>query len=204
MMSGNSVNAIYLLCPAGFGLNNPMANPQKNPYPLMRVEARDETTDEVLAQVDVVLPATSEADCQLCHASQEVCHFTPQYTLDCDDIANSDGSIDFIEDAADAPGETPEQQVINTAKINILRLHDEKHDTTLDEQRNIVCASCHYTPALDLAHLGPNDDNGKEQTQHISMSRAMHVSHGNLNKQQKFDDLFPDMPPPGQRTAGQQ
>ena len=170
---------------------------RENPYPLMRVEARNESTNAVLAQVDVVLPVASEADCQQCHASQAVCDFTSQYTLVCDDIANSDPSIDFIEDAADAPGETPEQQVLNAAKINILRLHDKKHATTLDVQRNIVCASCHYTPALDLAHLGPNNDNGKEQLEHISMSRAMHASHGNLNQQPQFSHLFPDMPPPG-------
>ncbi|MCB1761929.1 MAG: cytochrome C [Gammaproteobacteria bacterium] len=177
---------------------------RENPYPLMRVEARDKITDTVAAKIDVVLPVASEADCQQCHASQAVCDFAPEYTFVCDDVANSDGSIEFIEDAALAPGETPEQQVLNAAKINVLRLHDKKHGTALDDQRNIVCASCHYTPALDLAHLGPNDDNGKEQTQHISMSRAMHASHGNLNYQPQFDHLFPDMPPPGQRTAEQQ
>ncbi len=177
---------------------------RENAYPLYRVEARDQGSKEVLAQVDVVLPVASEADCQQCHASQQVCDATTEYTLTCDDIANTSSYVTFIEDANDAPGETPEQRVINAAKINILRLHDDKHGTDLDVRRNIVCASCHYTPALDLAHLGPNDDNGKEQTQHISMSRAMHASHGNLNKLPKFDHLFPDMPPPSERTVAQQ
>ena len=189
---------------------------RENPYPLMRVEARNSSTDRVLAQVDVVLPVASEADCQQCHASQAVCDLTTQYTLVCDDIANTKPGVAFIDIdpqteqlTESVPGDTVEQQVLNVAKINILRLHDSKHatnpgDTKLDDRRNIVCASCHYSPALDLAHLGPNDDNGKEQTQHISMSRAMHASHGNLNKQPQFDQLFPDMPPPGQRTAGLQ
>ncbi|MCU7819791.1 MAG: hypothetical protein KZQ57_13230 [gamma proteobacterium symbiont of Lucinoma myriamae] len=98
----------------------------------------------------------------------------------------------------------------------ILRLHDFKHDTALagtnadgsfsadgrnsdGTTNNVVCATCHYSPALDLAHLGPNDENGKQQTQHISMSRAMHGVHGSLATDQLYDGLglFPTMPPPG-------
>ena len=97
-------------------------------------------------------------------------------------------------DLATVPGDTNDQLVLNAAKINILRLHDAKHGTKLDEKRNIVCATCHYSPALDLAHLGPNDTNGKQQTQHVSMSNAMHGYHG------QFSDLFPDMPAPGNRN----
>ncbi len=39
--------------------------------------------------------------------------------------------------------------------INILRLHDQKHGTTLEDEKPVVCQRCHYTPALDLAHVGP-------------------------------------------------
>ncbi|MBA1332459.1 hypothetical protein QQ73_15620, partial [Candidatus Endoriftia persephone str. Guaymas] len=73
---------------------------------------------------------------------------------------------------ADAPGPEP---LLNAAKINVLRLHDAKHganytssiDTSplpctsgseascLDVRRNIQCSQCHYSPALDLAQIGP-------------------------------------------------
>ena len=191
-----------------------------NPYPLMRVEARD-SADNVLASVDTVLPVASEADCAICHASQEVCDVDTTNSLVCDDIANSQypkpgfpatRPLEFIETASQALnviGDTLEQKVINSAKINIVRLHDYKHGTSLagtepdgsngDTTPNVVCASCHYSPALDLAHLGPNDDNGKEQTKHISMSRAMHKVHGNLPQKDpaNYGHLFPTMPPPG-------
>ena len=36
------------------------------------------------------------------------------------------------------------------ADLNILRLHDQKHATRLEDSVPIVCQSCHYTPALDL------------------------------------------------------
>ena len=106
----------------------------------------------------------------------------------------------------EVPGDTAEQIALNAAKINILRLHDARHRPTLDSERFITCASCHYSPALDLAQLGPNDDNGKQQTQHVSMSRAMHGFHGGLrddrdnDPQGVFANLFPDMPPPAERT----
>ena len=106
------------------------------PYPVMNVEARNSSTDEVLAQVDVVLPVASEADCQQCHASQAVCDLTTQYTLVCDDIANTKPGVAFIDIdpqteqlTESVPGETVEQLVVNVAKINILRLHDAKHAT---------------------------------------------------------------------------
>ena len=193
---------------------------RSNPYPVMRIEARD-ANDKVLASVDAVVPVASEADCAICHASQTVCNFDDSKTLICDDIANFNyPAVTFVEGGTDPAsgdpilnviGATKEQKVINGAKINILRLHDAKHLTSLDgtagdgsqpmtgSTKNIVCASCHYSPALDLAHLGPNDDNGKEQTQHISMSRAMHGVHGALATNPDYDgyDLFPTMPPPG-------
>ena len=186
---------------------------RSNPYPLLRVEARD-AQDNVLASVDTVVPVASEADCAICHTPQEVCDIDNSNALACDDIANTNYPAEiFIQTALQAEavlGSTPEQKVINSAKINIVRLHDHKHSTTLagteadgsnadQSTPNVVCASCHYSPALDLAHLGPNDANGKQQTQHISMSRAMHGVHGALpsSAEPLYADLFPVMPPPG-------
>ena len=41
---------------------------RKNPYPLMRVKARD-ASGVLLAQADLVLPVSDEMDCRACHAS---------------------------------------------------------------------------------------------------------------------------------------
>ena len=169
-----------------------------NAYPLMKVEARGKAGGEALAAVDVVLPVASEADCQSCHANQDVCNFEPALGLTCNGIAADLASVDFevITDASNAPGINAEQQVANAAKINILRLHDAKHGTTLDASRPVVCQTCHYSPALDLAQLGPTDDPslGVEQTRHHSMSYAMHFHHGNLTFM--GEPVFPQMPPP--------
>jgi len=189
-----------------------------NAYPLMRVEAHD-ASGQHLAQVDAVVPVASEADCQSCHLDQQVCDWLSP-SMECGDIANHyDRGADYITganlsdvpgDAHYPPGDTAEQRVLNAAKINILRLHDARNSTNLDAQREVVCATCHYSPALDLAHLGPNDDNGKQQTQHHSMSRVMHFTHANMRDDRirdpegVFADLFPIMPPPSDARVAEQ
>ncbi|MDY6993813.1 MAG: hypothetical protein SVR94_14590, partial [Pseudomonadota bacterium] len=182
-----------------------------NAYPLMQVQARVKDSTQVLAAVDLVLPVSAETDCQNCHA-------------DVDDFGNgaatnfasvttyAAGNAWDIILAAQAPG--PEQ-LSNAARMNMLRLHDAKHGTdyrsSLDDrsipcfdgtqasclanQTPVQCARCHYSPALDLAQVGPVDEpeqgeQGRQQTRHISMSRAMHGHHG------QFTELFPPMPPP--------
>ncbi len=180
-----------------------------NPYALMKVAARD-NAGQSLASTDVVLPTASEADCKNCHA-------------DPDDAGNGiastfAGTTFAVLKAKDAPG--PEK-VNNAAKINILRLHDAKHGAQyissidgspavcdpiadpndpdcLANQTPVQCSQCHYSPALDLAQTGPVDDHdqgikGRQQTRHISMSRAMHAFHGR-QKDLNGQLLFPEMP----------
>ena len=66
----------------------------------------------------------------------------------------------------------------------------------------VVCQTCHYTPALDLAQFGPLADvpgtlaNGRNQVAHQSNSRVMHNHHG------QFSDLFPAIDPPQQAANG--
>ena len=48
---------------------------RKNPYPLMRIQAKDKTGNltgikgQILASVDTVVPVSAEADCYRCHTS---------------------------------------------------------------------------------------------------------------------------------------
>ncbi len=193
---------------------------RSNPYPMMKVSATDRSTGQTLDSLDIVLPVASEADCQNCHADPDD-HG--------DGAATTFASVNFdVVKAANAPG--PEQ-LGNAAKMNILRLHDAKHgaDYTssidgsptpcnaaanpadpncLANQTPVQCAQCHYTPALDLAQVGPIDEpargkKGRQQTRHISMSRAMHANHAKF-KDPFGNPAFPTMPSPDdpRRTAG--
>jgi hypothetical protein len=72
----------------------------------------------------------------------------------------------------------------------------------LVQQKPVVCQVCHYTPALDLAQLGPlagepgTVPNGRNQIAEQSNSRVMHNHHG------QFTSLFPPMDPPVQDGNG--
>lgn len=202
---------------------------RSNAYPLMKVSAQDKTSGTSLASLDVVLPVASEADCQNCHADPIDC-LDPDLPADVQSDQCNGAAISqtpFIVATIDsAPGETRLQQLLNAAKINILRLHDAKHGaeyqnwdangsltaqpcdaaanpadpSCLANQTPIQCSRCHYSPALDLLHAGPVDEpaqglTGRQQTLHISMSRAMHGHHGTLPAFEG-QELFPAMPGP--------
>lgn len=185
---------------------------QENPWPLMRVQAK--AGGQILASLDTVLPISGEANCGFCHN-------------DVSDGGNGAATADLstvtlsIDDNANVPMEVSLEWA---ADINLLRLHDQKHDTNLivgttqDTPpgavpfKAVVCQTCHYTPALDLAQLGPlgpeNDGplvlngvtvspslaNGRDQVKHKSMSNVMHSHHSTVTDL-KGALLFPSMPP---------
>ena len=122
----------------------------QNSYPLLRVQAFDKTTGKLLASTDTVVPVSSETDCQTCHATGALAARGDKITW----ATDSDLEIQ--------------------TKKNILRLHDSKHGTDLKSQTPVLCASCHYSPALDLAGKGPQ---GK-QIGRKTFSNVMHAFHG--------------------------
>ena len=77
----------------------------------------------------------------------------------------------------------------------------------LVQGRPVVCQVCHYTPALDLAQLGPlagppgTVANGRNQLAHRSNSNVMHGHHGALEGA-GGEKLFPDIEPPDQQPDG--
>jgi hypothetical protein len=184
---------------------------RENPWPLMRVQARSATSGEILASVDSVLPISGEANCGGCHNAPI-------------DIPSGNGTgiatagmaegtvVTSLDDPAldQVPMDVSREWA---ADVNILRLHDQKHGTSLETATDpatgqaanpIVCQSCHYTPALDLAQVGPNEVNGRDQLKHKSMSNVMHKHHGtvDVNGNEPGDAdydpnnlMFPSMPP---------
>ena len=182
---------------------------RENAYPLMRVEARQ--GGQVVATTDVVLPISGEANCQGCHAAKvDGGNGTAIGDLPVVATSMSDPQVGNI------PLEVSREYA---ADINLLKLHDIDQGTqlitgtTLDPDpqtsgnktfKPVVCQVCHYSPALDLAHVGPKgpgdaDVNGRDQTNNQTMSRVMHHFHGNLKSGGKL--LFPTMPSPVGRSV---
>jgi hypothetical protein len=160
---------------------------RENPYPLVRVQAKQGAT--TIASLDTVMPISGEAECQVCHAALV-------------DGGNGEATQALgtnVADSLDDPahGSVPQTVSVEWASdINILRLHDLRHGTSLESPfgadgravEPVVCQRCHYTPALDLAQVGPNEVNGRDQVKHKSMSNVMHSHHASTG-------LFPTMPP---------
>ena len=125
-------------------------NGAKNYYPMVRLEVRD-PAGVSRATTDVVLPVSDEMDCRACHASGA----GPQAQPAGGWVADSNFERDF--------------------RLNILRLHDERHagepeytaalanysynasglfETVNTDGRAILCATCHRSNALPGTGFG--------------------------------------------------
>lgn len=142
---------------------------RENSYPLLKVAAYDKNTGNTLSSVDAVVPVSRETDCQNCHTSGQ--------------IAANSANISWANDA--------DMEI--QAKKNILILHDVKHATNLKNSTPILCASCHYSAALDLAGTGAQGNQVGKPT----MSQAMHRFHGDT-KNAQGQAVFPDNGTPEQ------
>lgn len=136
-----------------------------NRYPLMRVTAYEKASGKQLAYVDVVLPVSEETTCSNCHATGKT--------------AATSNAATWADDA---------DLEVQTRK-NVLLLHDARHGTDLMVRRPVLCASCHYSPALDLAGTGPNAD----QQPHKNLSQVLHAFHADKMKDASGAAL-PDAP----------
>ncbi len=117
----------------------------KNPYPMMRIQART-TAGNLVASTDIVAPVSDEMDCSACHASTSGPAARP--------------ASGWVNDP------NPERDY----RLNILRLHDEKaaanpsyapmlsslgYDPAglyaTSTVRPVLCATCHASNALGTA-----------------------------------------------------
>ncbi|MCQ8105720.1 IPT/TIG domain-containing protein [Methylomonas sp. SURF-2] len=140
-----------------------------NPYPMLRISAFDAKNPSVeLAHTDVVVPVSDETTCSHCHASGKV--------------AANKAAVNW--------SSSPDIEV--QSRNNVLLLHDYSENTDLINHKPVLCASCHYSPALDLAGNGqPTGD----QVGHKWMSRVMHDYHADKMSAVNGKPLF-DSPAP--------
>ena len=134
---------------------------RSNPYPLMEVTAHNKQTGQQIGSLKVVVPVATETECRGCHVTGG--------------IASTRGGITWATDA-----DTEVQ-----SKKNILRLHDAIQSTNLQNAPPVLCAGCHYSPALDLSGAGP----GGNQIGKPTFSRVMHGYHGQI--QNAGQPVFP-------------
>jgi len=131
-----------------------------NSYPVMRVQAIDTNTNDVLATTDAVTPVSSEVDCRDCHTAGRV---------GADPTARTNGPV-FV-----SPASSDRIDVETAAKINALALHDFKHHTSfIASGQPVLCAGCHRSNALAVVG-GPGGNPALP-----NMSAVAHGFHGRL------------------------
>ena len=126
---------------------------RSNPYPLMNVQAT--RNNRGVGGLPTVVPVSYEMNCSDCHATGQ-------------NAADS-----TVQTKYGIAGWSTAQDPVIQYKENILILHDAANVTTLMSSQPVLCASCHYSPALDLAGSGP--PNALPW-----MSHAVHGFHGQL------------------------
>ena len=146
-------------------------NGNKNYYPMLKIQASNATTHSALnkGSTSIVLPVSDETTCKNCHATGTSAASTKKYPTVVWSF-NPNISVQYRE--------------------NILKLHDAKFSTSLEVSKPVLCASCHYSPALDLMGTGPS----VEQKLHKTMSSVMHDNHS--NKMVLNSVSLPDAPVP--------
>lgn len=139
----------------------------KNPYPLMKVTARD-TSGNLLASTRIVLPVSDEMDCRTCHASGSPI------------------------DARPAAGWVFDPDPERDYRLNVLRLHDEAaasspawapalaaggydpaglYASVTVRGKPVLCAACHASEALP----------GSGQPGIPPLTQAVHARHAGVN-----------------------
>jgi hypothetical protein len=141
-----------------------------NSFAMMRIEATDKSTNLPRSFLDIVVPASSEMNCASCHETDAF--VVPGVTAS---DASPPPRVTTL-----GPGDfSANLNPTIRFRENILLLHDALSDTSLVAQYQggnpVLCASCHYSKALDLA--GNNQPTGA-QVGHLYLSRAMHKHHG--------------------------
>jgi hypothetical protein len=167
---------------------------RENPFPLMRFQARAVGTNKVLASTDTVVPVSGETNCKSCHLAAP----------DGNGLATGRLAKPVVPTSDPRYGHVPLWVSQEWASdLNTVALHDLMHKTTPysgynlktgEAAKPVLCQTCHYSPALDLAQFGPQSGNGLDRAHHETMSRVMHYGHGILLV--NGVRLFPAMPPP--------
>lgn len=142
-----------------------------NCFPMMKIGAYDKNTNDWYASLDIVVPASSEMNCAACHETASFVAANPGSASD----ASPPPRVTTLQPTDFSTNPNPAIRF----RENILLLHDSLSGTGLVAQYQagnpILCASCHYSKALDLA--GNNQPTGP-QVGHLYLSRAMHKHHG--------------------------
>ena len=117
---------------------------QKNPFPMMRLVARDQA-GQILASTDIVVPVSDEMDCRGCHASGSRPDARPMegWSWNCDPEADYKLNILRYHDGGRA-GTPSYTNVLSQVGYNLAGLYA----TVTKNRQPILCVRCHASNSL--------------------------------------------------------
>lgn len=139
---------------------------RKNPYPMMRLVARNRA-GTVLAATEVVLPVSDEMTCSACHASGSGAAARPAAGWVFEADPERDYRLNILRLHDDKQGGTPAfQGALTQAGYSAAGLFPTAHD----QGRPILCAACHGSNALP----------GTGVSGVPPLTRSVHAFHANV------------------------
>jgi len=160
---------------AGIPLTNIDDAGKTNSFPMMKIQALSKNTGAALSSLDIVVPASSEMNCVACHETDAFVASNPGSASDASPPPRlGPMGTNILQPESFSSNPNPNIRF----RENILILHDAFNQTGLmaayQAGNPTLCASCHYSKALDLTGAGPQGP----QLNHIYLSLAMHKHHG--------------------------
>jgi len=139
---------------------------QKNPFPMMRLVARDQA-GQILASTDIVVPVSDEMDCRGCHASGSHPDARPMegWSWNCDPAADYKLNILRYHDGVRA-GTSTYTNVLRQVGYNPAGLFA----TVTKDHQPILCVRCHASnaqPGSGAAGMRP-------------LTRLIHTKHAQV------------------------
>ena len=117
---------------------------KKNPYPMMRVTARD-ASGTLLASTRIVLPVSDEMDCRTCHASGSPIDARPSAGWVYDPDPERDYRLNVLRIHDDAAASSPAYApALAAAGYDAAGLYA----TVTVRHKPVLCAGCHSSEAL--------------------------------------------------------
>ena len=124
----------------------------KNPYPMMRLIARD-ASNLALATNDIVLPVSDEMDCRVCHASGTQASARPAAGWVWDGLPERDYRLNILR-------RHDEREFSLNAALYAAALADRKFNpsglyrSVTADAKPVLCAACHASEALGAPSFG--------------------------------------------------
>ena len=161
---------------------------QVNCLPMMKIRAQSNLGLVPNNSLDIVLPSSSEMNCASCHETAALANGTTTFsdasppprltTLTPTDFSYNPNpvlryrqNVLILHDALGSYGG------VNPSYPGYISAAYPGFNTLVDVYKSgkpVLCATCHYSKALDLAGTGPT----ALQAPHLYLSRAMHKHHG--------------------------